>query len=108
MDKNVRKLISLMEQRRKQEGLSQRGLSELIGVSFATLSRLERYETEPDESTKSRIANWLGDDASKVGIKVESVVEVHFRAAKNIDSLTVRTLADLAKYLKHQHGTSEK
>jgi transcriptional regulator with XRE-family HTH domain len=100
MDKSARKLVELATRRREQLGLSLRGLSEVVGISFATLSRLEKGSTEPDDTTKARLANWLGSDATKAGIHLEHVAEVHFRAAKNIENKAVGSLLKLAEHLK--------
>jgi transcriptional regulator with XRE-family HTH domain len=100
VDKNVKRLVQMVADRREIEGLSLRKLAEIVGVSFATLSRLENDTTEPDEGTKARLANWLGKDAGKAGIEIEQVAEVHFRAAKNVDSETVSALLKLAEHLK--------
>ncbi len=100
MEKDVERLIEAIILKRKTLGLSLRRLAEQSGVSFATLSRLEKFETEPDDGTKARLANWLGNDAKKLGLEVEKVLEVHFRAAKNIDSRTTTALVKLAEYLK--------
>lgn len=100
MDKESRKLVDLMILRREEIGISLRRLSEDIGVSFSTLSRLENGVTDPDETTKARLANWLGSDAKKAGIHLEYVAEVHFRATKNIESKVVSSLIKLAEHLK--------
>jgi transcriptional regulator with XRE-family HTH domain len=97
-------LVQILRQKREASGYSLRKLSSVIGVSFSTLARIERGEGEPDNNTKVRILEWLGDDARKAGIEFKNVAFVHFRARKNINSKTVHALLDLASHLKERHG----
>lgn len=52
-------LIEAMTKKRKAEKLSLRALEKICGVSFATLSRLQRGSI-PDENTILRLNDWLG------------------------------------------------
>lgn len=104
MDKKTQHLLGMIEERRRELGLSLRKLADLTGVSFATLSRLERLQTEPDESTKARLANWLGTEAKHIGLHLEHVAEVHFRAGKNLDPKTVAALLHLAEHIRKTYG----
>jgi transcriptional regulator with XRE-family HTH domain len=106
MSKQTTMLIQILRQKREASGYSLRKLSSIIGVSFSTLARIERGEGEPDNNTKARILEWLGDDARRAGIKFENVAFVHFRAQKNIDSETVHALLNLAIHLKAQYAKS--
>lgn len=45
---------------RKEKGLSQKALSELVGVDQSEISRLERGERRPSEEKQTRIAEALG------------------------------------------------
>lgn len=98
-------LVQLLRQKREANRYSLRKLSSIIGVSFSTLARIERGEGEPDNNTKVRILEWLGDDARKAGIEFQNVAFVHFRARKNINSETVHALLELAGHLKEKYGS---
>jgi transcriptional regulator with XRE-family HTH domain/Zn-dependent peptidase ImmA (M78 family) len=96
-------LVQLMQAKREREGFSLRQLSSVIGVSFSTLARIERGDGEPDNNTKIRILEWLGNDARKAGLQFDSVALVHFRAKKQVDSRTVQALLIVANYLKQEY-----
>lgn len=106
MDTNTRKLLQLLKNRREKDGLSLRALSEITGISFSTLSRLERddYDSEPDANTKARIITWLGDESEKAGITLKESALVHFRAKKNPDPKTIECLLEIAELVKNQFG----
>lgn len=99
-------LLNLMKEKREAQGYSLRKLSSVIGVSFSTLARIERGDGEPDNNTKIRILEWLGDDARNAGLQFDSVALVHFRARKQAASQTVQALLLVANYLKQEHGTA--
>ena len=67
MTRDLKRLIKAMTAKRESEGLSLRRLADQTGVSFASLSRLERGEVEPDPTTRARVLNWLGPIAAKTG-----------------------------------------
>lgn len=99
-------LVQLLKAKREREGYSIRQLSAIVGVSFSTLARIERGEGEPDNNTKIRILEWLGEDARQAGLEFDSVALVHFRARKNIDSETVQALLSVANHLKQDYQSS--
>ena len=106
MDAKTRKLLKLLKNRRKEEGLSLRKLASITGISFSTLSRLESPElkNEPDPNTIARIINWLGDEAEKAGVSFKEAALVHFRAKKNASPKTIESLLDVANLVKKQFG----
>ena len=108
MDTNTRKLLKLLRIRREKEGLSLRALSAITGISFSTLSRLERddYDAEPDTNTTARILNWLKEESEKAGISFKESALVHFRAKKNPDPKTIECLLEIADLIKKQYGNS--
>ncbi len=108
MDSKVRKLLKLLKERREKENLSLRALAEVTGISFSTLSRLERedYDSEPDANTRARIINWLGDESEKAGITFKESALVHFRAKKNPDPQTIEYLLEVAELVKKQYGNT--
>lgn len=97
-------LIHAMKRKREAEGLSIRALSAAVGISFSTLARIERGEGQPDNNSKIRLLEWLGADADAAGLGFENVALVHFRAAKNAQSTTVRTLLKAADCLRRSLG----
>jgi len=108
MEANTRKLLKLLKNRREKEGLSLRALSAITGISFSTLSRLERedYDAEPDANTIARILNWLKEESEKAGIILKESALVHFRAKKNPDPKTIECLLEIADLVKKQYGNS--
>jgi transcriptional regulator with XRE-family HTH domain len=89
MDETIAKLIKVMKKKRHASGYSLRKLASVIGVSFSTLARIERGDGLPDNNSRIRILEWLGDEANAAGLSFENIALVHFRARKNIDSKTV-------------------
>lgn len=98
------RLVAAVKQRREALGLSIRGLAEVVGISFSSLARIERGEGQPDNNSKIRLLQWLGQDAESAGLSFENVAFVHFRAAKNIQSTTVRALLRVADCLHQSMG----
>jgi transcriptional regulator with XRE-family HTH domain len=83
------------------ERRAQRGIREVageIGVSAATLSRVERGKL-PDLETFGKICKWLRvDPASVLGIapaRSESGLSVHFRKDQAISADTAKALAQM-------------
>lgn len=105
MDAAAKKLIEALQRKRRAERYSLRKLSAIIGVSFSSLARMERGEGEPDNNSYIRILEWLGEDAKGLGLPLERVAHVHFRASKNIDSKTIHCLLQIADFLKRKFGT---
>ncbi len=104
MNNETKKLVSALKKKREAEGYSIRGLAAQIGVSFSSLARIERGDGEPDNNSRIRILEWLGEDAAEAGLSFENVALAHFRAAKNIDSKVVDCLVKAANALKTVHG----
>lgn len=102
MHQETQQLITLLKQKRQREGYSLRKLSSIVGVSFSTLSRIERGDGEPDNNTRVRLLEWLGDDARKAGLNFENVASVHFRASKKVSSDVIQSLFEVADYVKKQ------
>jgi transcriptional regulator with XRE-family HTH domain len=98
------KLVVAIKRKRDAEGLSIRALSAAVGISFSSLARIERGEGLPDNNSKIRLLQWLGADAEDAGLGFDNVAFVHFRAAKNVRSSTVRTLLKAADCLRQTLG----
>lgn len=107
MKNPTKALIVAMQRKREAAGMSIRKLADVIGVSFSTLSRLERFESEPDTNTRVRIINWLQKDAEDIGIAFENVASVHFRASKQIDSKTTECLVRAASLIKEKFTSKD-
>jgi Zn-dependent peptidase ImmA (M78 family)/DNA-binding XRE family transcriptional regulator len=101
------RLVDAVKRKREADGLSLRGLSALIGVSFSTLARIERGDGLPDNNSKIRLLQWLGPVADEEGLSFENVALVHFRAGKNVRSETVRALLRAADCLKRNAAFPE-
>ncbi|GMN04551.1 hypothetical protein MTsPCn3_32820 [Erythrobacter sp. MTPC3] len=98
------KLVQAVTDKRKRQGLSIRALSAQVGISFSTLARIERGDGSPDTNSKIRLLEWLGEDAERLGEDFERVAQVHFRARKNVQSGTVKSLLRAATCLKEKFG----
>jgi len=59
---NLTKLAVSIKIKRKMCELSTRELAEICGVSYPTISRIEREEGSPDMVTFIRICEWLDFD----------------------------------------------
>jgi transcriptional regulator with XRE-family HTH domain len=106
MNGEIKLLAQLLKEKREALGYSLRTLASITGVSFSTLARVEKCEGDPDNNTKIRIIEWLGDDARRAGLKFQGVTLVHFRARKKIDSATIQGLQEIANHLKEKYGTT--
>ena len=107
MDNFEEKLIKALIEKRNRLGLSIRALSAQVGISFSTLARLERGAGLPDNNSKIRLLEWLGDDAQELGLAFGRAVFVHFRAMKNVQSGTVQALLKAADSLKDEFGSND-
>jgi transcriptional regulator with XRE-family HTH domain len=106
MDSFEKRLVETVRRKREAEGLSIRGLSSLVGVSFSTLARIERGEGLPDNNSKIRLLEWLGPEGEEAGLTFDRVAFVHFRAAKNVRSPTVHALLRTADLIRRNSGAS--
>jgi transcriptional regulator with XRE-family HTH domain len=104
MDNFEKRLIKAVIDKRNRLGLSIRSLSGHVGISFSTLARLERGDGLPDNNSKIRLLEWLGEDAQELGLNFERAALVHFRAMKNVQSATVQALLKAADCLKDKFG----
>lgn len=91
-----------LRRRRKDTGISLRELEQDIGISAATLSRIERGSV-PDVSIIEKLASWLGVNVVAAGEEKNEVqtdedlkrtIAVHLRANKNLSEGTARAIAD--------------
>jgi transcriptional regulator with XRE-family HTH domain len=101
------RLVEAVRGKREAEGLSLRALSAVVGISFSTLARIERGEGEPDNNSKIRLLQWLGQNAEDAGLSFDNVAFVHFRAGKNVRSPTVQALLTAAECIKRTRPQQE-
>lgn len=88
----------------KREGRGIREIAKEIGISPATLSRVENGK-EPDLDTFRKICQWLRVDPNEVlGYKTmkvddntarDNTVYAHLRADRNLDRDTIQALAEM-------------
>jgi len=87
----------LANERREEMGVGVRVAAKEIGISHATLSRIERGNV-PDIETFSKLCDWLKLDPSDfLGhySKLPSGLSVHFRKNQSNTQETSKALADL-------------
>jgi transcriptional regulator with XRE-family HTH domain len=120
MSLNIVELGEYVRRKRQDEKLSLREVARKVGVSAATLSRIENGIGMPDSATLARLASWLGVPLERLmkgaflsGAKpdaasqspepviyyptepVPDIVEAHLRADRNLRPETARALAEL-------------
>lgn len=95
--------------KREAEELSLREAGKILGMSAATLSRVESGKHLPDRDRLFRLAEWadmpLGTDARaarnrevhRAGAGTVEAVELHLRADKDLDSEDADFLVQLMK-----------
>lgn len=84
-----------VKEKRGEQGI--RAAAKEIGISHATLSRVERGFM-PDLANYRRICRWLGVDVEDVtGIvdAPEGVARVHFRKKPTVNAQTAQNLAQM-------------
>ncbi len=83
----------------KRGGRGIREVAREIGISHATLSRVERGHL-PDLENYQKICRWIGIDATSVGGPValagsRPIARVHFRKAPTVSPKTAQALAQM-------------
>src|SRR5258708_10388821 len=87
----------LLHERRGDRGI--REVAKEIGISHATLSRVERGHL-PDLENYQKICKWMGIDMSVVGVSPSAldskpIAQVHFRKAPTVSPKTAQALAQM-------------
>lgn len=130
----LRELGEYVRRKRLDEKLSLRQVAEQVGVSAATLSRIENGVGVPDSSTLMRLASWLGIPLDRIlrGVILEEagsqapdtsqkeepviyyptepipdIVEAHLRADRNLKPETAKALAELFRLAYKQFASAE-
>lgn len=97
--------VLVREIKRKRAGKGVREAAEEIGISAATLSRVERGNL-PDLETFKRICKWVEVDPGQVlgyqPASDASIVRVHFKKESAIKEDTARALANLILHAQQE------
>lgn len=99
-DERASKLGAMLRAQRKVSQLSLRDLSDLIGVSFNTLSRVERGQI-PDFKNFNLIVDWLGVPAATFlhdesgPVATPEIIAHHLRADPNLPADAVEKITEL-------------
>jgi len=102
-------LVARVKARRRSLGLSLRDAADAIGVSAATLSRIESGGRLPGRETLLRIAHWLGvrldlsgppraghrGRASAPALSTVEAVELHIRADRDLAPAEAEALTEI-------------
>lgn len=101
-------LVAQLKGKRGAQGI--RVTAEQIGISPATLSRVERGNL-PDLETFSKICKWVGQDPAVVlgmrpATEAKPVVRVHFKKEMAISPETANALSELIQ-AAHAHMRKE-
>jgi transcriptional regulator with XRE-family HTH domain len=84
-----------VKEKRGEQGI--RAAAKEIGISHATLSRVERGFM-PDLANYRRICRWLGinvEDVTGVSAAPASIARVHFRKKPTVSAKTAQNLAQM-------------
>jgi transcriptional regulator with XRE-family HTH domain len=105
-ESNIARLGAMMKARRREKGLSLRDLADLIGVSFNTLSRVERGHV-PDLKNFQLIVEWLEMPAEYFleGARPETTPEViarHLRADPRLPRADAMKILELVEEMYHR------
>ena len=100
-------LASRLIARRRELGLSLRDAAALVGVSAATLSRIEGGKHLPERDNLFRLLDWLGVASDRApdrhqephppGAATMEAIELHLRADKELSDEDADTIAQLAR-----------
>ena len=105
---DLRQLSSLINKKRGRRSL--REVSNEIGISQSTLSRIVRKRHVPDMQTFTQICNWLdvspstffkGDEASN-SLSAPEAIAFQLQSDENLDPATANVLAVLVKAAYHE------
>jgi transcriptional regulator with XRE-family HTH domain len=91
--------------KRVTEGLALREAAERCGVSYSTLSRLERGVASPDFETLQQVLAWLDIPPSSLFMGAQPI-RAHLRAQKNLASPVAEALAEVARVAQAQYYQS--
>ena len=75
------------EAKRKGMGISLRKCAEISGISFSTLSRLERGIGEPDRYSKEALTKWISTGEKQIRMRSASLEGRVKRLEKQVKGL---------------------
>lgn len=78
----------------RRGGLGVRAAAKEIGISHATLSRVERG-FHPDLATLEKIATWLGEEIPAAPALQVNLPQVHFRRHREVSPAAASALAEM-------------
>jgi transcriptional regulator with XRE-family HTH domain len=99
-------LATRVRARRRERGVSLRAAAVEIGVSAATLSRVERGDYLPDRDNLFRLLGWVGAPATEPtgpaephppGAATMEAIELHLRADKDLTPDDAETIAQMVR-----------
>lgn len=67
------RIAAVVRESRKEKGLTQENLAEMIGVTAGYVGQLERNETTPSASILSRLVEVLGIDANALFFEQDAI-----------------------------------
>jgi transcriptional regulator with XRE-family HTH domain len=96
-------LAARLTARRRELGLNLREAAAEVGVSAATLSRVERGAM-PERDSLSKLVEWLGmsetatsQEPHAPGAATMEAIELHLRADKELSDADAETIAQLVR-----------
>lgn len=107
---------SLRSARKVRDDLTLAEAALEIGVSAATLSRIEQRKFVPKYDTLARICEWMGEPVERYleiiappPVKGNTLkeIEVHLRADKKLSSQSARELMGIIKTLYERYSSPE-
>jgi transcriptional regulator with XRE-family HTH domain len=99
-------LAQQIQAKRDQDGLTLRDAAQQSGVSYSTLSRLERAAAHPDVETLNHVLAWLGLPFSRL-VPGSEPVRAHLRAPRNLVPGVAAALAEVAQSAQ-AHSNAER
>src|SRR4051794_25105283 len=102
MPEPISNLGAMLRARRRERGLSLRDLADQTGVSFNTLSRVERGHV-PDLKNFQRIVDWLGVPAERflesedLSASTPRTIARHLQADRNLSDEAATQIAALVE-----------
>ena len=99
-------LATRIKARRRELGISLRAAAVEVGVSAATLSRVERGDYLPDRDNLFRLLRWVGAPVAEPsgpaephppGAATMEAVELHLRADKDLTPADAETIAQMVR-----------
>lgn len=110
-------LATRVKARRRELGISLRAAAAEVGVSAATLSRVERGDYLPDRDNLFRLLRWVGApvvepsgpaEPHPPGAATMEAIELHLRADKDLTAADADTIAQMVRLAYERLRRSER